>query len=89
MKQGFLKENIVGNGWTDEIAGSARSRFMEQHGVEVVHDEVLTAARKGVKDIIKRFERLAKGTFADLGALGLQPKMSFEGHDFQVRRGKG
>ncbi len=89
VKQGFPKEHIVGNSWADEIAGSAQSTLMEQNGVEVDHDEVLTASRKGVKDIIKRFERLAKSTFADLGALGFEPKMSFEGHYFQARWDKG
>ncbi len=57
---------------------------MDSNGVEAAHAEVLAVARKGVKGITKRFERLAKGAFADLGALGFEPNMAFEGHEFQT-----
>ncbi len=88
-QHGSPKEHIIGNGWADEIARAARSRLVGNSCLEVSDAEGLSSARKVVRSIAECFERVAKGTFADRGALGFEPRVAFEGHDFQALHGEG
>ncbi len=89
VEMGFPHEHIIVSVWEDEISVKARSKIVDSNGGCEEHGKLVQRARGQLGRDVACINRVSKGCFADLQALGHDPGMALEGHSFGLWHGRG